>query len=221
MVLSCAAKCKLVALKLFGWWINQCQNSLTKASGQRLCQGFHRVGEISDSRQAAAPSWPCSFQERRQAEQLRASVRVHPDCRTPAPDPPDPSQQTRPLASDAEQPPGDPWPLASRGLLNLASASGSTAVASEGGFLGPQLGSRDTAGPAATAPLQGDAAWHWCGCTAAEGEGSGRCYLWGNANKCFQNVRRPRQTFFISCHGSSRLVPVAKNDFLQITDDQD
>lgn len=51
------------------------------------------------------------FQERRRTEQLRASVRVHADCRTPLPDPPDPpdpSQQTRPLGPDAEQPPGDP-----------------------------------------------------------------------------------------------------------------
>lgn len=79
-------------------------------------------------------------------------VRVPPACRMPVPDPPDPSQQTHPLASDAEQPPGDPWPLASQGLLNLPSARGSTAVASEGGIPGPQLGSRDAAGPARQRP---------------------------------------------------------------------
>lgn len=147
-----------------------------------------------------------SFQERRRTEQLRASVRVHADCRTPLPDPPAPSQHTRPLAPDAEQPPGDPWPLASQGVLNRPSAKGSTAVASEGGVLGPQLGSRVAAEPAATAPLQGDGAWHWCGCTAAEGEGSGRCYLWGDAKKCFKNVCHPCQTFFIWCHHSDRLM---------------
>lgn len=143
-----------------------------------------------------------AFQER------RGTVRVHADCRTPLPDPPAPSQQTRPLAPDAEQPPGDPWPLASQGVLNLPSAKGSTAVASEGGVLGPQLGSRVAAEPAATAPLQGDGAWHWCGCTAAEGEGSGRRYLWGDAKKCFKNVCHPCQTFFIWCRHSDRLVLV-------------
>lgn len=52
-----------------------------------------------------------------------------------------------PLALHAEQPPGDLWPLASHGVLILPSASGSTAVAAEGGVLGPQLGSRVRAGP--------------------------------------------------------------------------
>lgn len=151
----------------------------------------------------------CS-QEQKRTEQLRASVTVQADCRMPLPDPPDPSQQTGPLALDAEQPPGDPWPLASQGVSNLPSAKGSTAVASEGGVLGPQLGSRVAAEPAATAPLQGDGAWHWCGCTAAEGEGSGRCYLWGDAKKGFKNVCHPCQTFFIWCHHSDRLVLVVK-----------
>ncbi len=58
-----------------------------------------------------------------------------------------PSQRSPPLALHAEQPPGDPWPLASHGVLILPSASGSTAVAAEGGVLGPQLGSRVPAGP--------------------------------------------------------------------------
>lgn len=109
---------------------------------------------------------------------------------------------------DAEQPPGHPWPLASQGVLNLPSAKGSTAVASEGGVLGPQLGSRVAAEPAATAPPQGDGAWHWCGCTAAEGEGSGRCYLWGHAKKCWKNGCHPCQTFFIWCRHRARLVLV-------------
>ena len=52
-----------------------------------------------------------------------------------------------PLALHAEQPPGDLWPLASHGVLIPPSASGSTAVAAEGGVLGPQLGSRVPAGP--------------------------------------------------------------------------
>lgn len=64
--------------------------------------------------------------------------------------------------------------------------------------------------PAAAALLQGAAAWHWCGCTAAaEGEGSRKCYLWGNASKWFKNVFHPCQTFFISQRHSNRLVLVA------------
>lgn len=178
------------------------------ASGQRL-SGFPSCGRdfpVHASTEAFMVVF--SFQERGRTEQLRASVRVHADCRTPLPDPPDPSQQTRPLAPDAEQPPGDPWPLASQGVLNLPSAKGCTAVASEGGVLGPQLSSRVAAEPAATVPLQGDGAWCWCGCTAAEGEGSGRCYLWGDARKCFKNVCHPCQTFFIWCRHSDRLVLV-------------
>lgn len=166
-------------------------NSLTKASGQRL--GFYFEEK---SKHAPAPIWPCSFQEQRQAEQLRASVRVHPaagrQCLIRR------IHHSRlvlwPRMLSSHQATPDPWLV--KGFWTLPSASSSTAGASEGGILGPQLGSRDAAGPAATAPLQGDAAWHWCGCTAAVGEGSGRCYLWGNANKCFKNVCCPRQTFF-------------------------
>lgn len=181
--------------------------SLSNRLSLRVCRCLHRVRR--DLARTDAFMAVFCFQERRRTEQLRASVRVHADCRTPLPDPPDPSQQTRPLGPDAEQPPGDPWPLASQGVLNLPSAKGSTAVASEGGVLGPQLGSRVAAGPTATAPLQGDGAWHWCGCTAAEGEGSGRCYLWGDANNSFKNVCHPCQTFCIWCRCSDRLALVA------------
>lgn len=197
-------KCNSFDIKLFAWWTHRCPT---------VCP-VHRVGVSIVWERPPSPRTHDAFmavfcfQERRRTEQLRASVRVHADCRTPLPDPPDPSQQTRPLGPDAEQPPGDPWPLASQGVLNLPSAKGSTAVASEGAVLGPQLGSRVAAGPTATAPLQGDGVWHWCGCTAAEGEGSGRCYLWGDANKSFKNACHPCQTFCIWCCCSDRLALV-------------
>lgn len=103
--------------------------------------------EISNFMHASAPFISVfSFWRQRQTEQLRASVRVHPTagqhCLICLP-----SQQSRPLALHVEQPPGDLWPLASHGVLILALASGSTAVAAEGSILGPQLGSRVTAGP--------------------------------------------------------------------------
>ena len=133
--------------------------------------------------------------------QLRASVRVHADWRTTMPDRLL-SQPGPPLVPHAKQPHADLWPLASHGVLILPSASGSTAVVAEGGILGPQLGSSVPAGPLRKPSSREPEAWHWCSWTAAEGEGSRRCYLWGNANKWFKNVWHPCQIFISCCHSN-------------------
>lgn len=113
------------------------------------------------------------------------------------------TQTGPPPALHAEQPPSNLWPLARHGVLILPPASGSTAVAAEGGILGPQLGFRVPTGLPWQPSSREPGAWHWCGWTAAEGEGSRRCYLWGNANKWFKNVWQSCQTFFISwCHSN-------------------
>lgn len=113
------------------------------------------------------------------------------------------TQAGPPPALHAEQPPSNLWPLASHRVLILPSASGSTAVAAEWGILGPQLGFRVPTGLPWQPSSREPGTWHWCGWTAAEGEGSRRCYLWGNANKWFKNVWQSCQTFFISwCHSN-------------------
>lgn len=124
----------------------------------------------------------------------RHQVRFHAVWRTAMP-----SESCVPLA---EQPPADPWPLASHGVLILLWASSSTAVAAEGGILRPQLDSGVEAGPPRKSSSRELAAWHWCGWTAAKGEGSRRRYLWGIANKRFKNVCHPCQTFIWGCYGN-------------------